>query len=57
MIETNLFQLRSWDIFFGYLEKQLDQKANFSFKIVDVKNWETNNYNTHTAQYLKKQRQ
>ena len=28
-----------------------------SFKIYDVTDWTTNNYNTHIAQYLKKQKQ
>ena len=31
-------------------------KANANFKINDFKNWEANNYNTHTAHYIKKQR-
>ena len=29
----------------------------FYFKIYDIINWETNNYNTHITQYLKKLRQ
>ena len=37
--------------FFG---KQLDKKVEANFKIYDVIDWETNNYNTHMAQYLKK---
>ena len=28
-----------------------------NFKIYDTVNWITNNYNTHIAQYLKKERQ
>ena len=32
--------------------KRLVRKVNL--KIYDVINWETNNYNTHIAQYLKK---
>ena len=28
-----------------------------NFKIYDVTEWTTNNYNTHNAQYLKKLRQ
>ena len=39
---------------FGDLGKQLDKKAKVEFKIYDVTEWETNNYNTHTAQYIKK---
>ena len=40
---------------FGYVEKRLDKMVNF--KIYDVTDWTTNNWNTHIAQYLKKQRQ
>ena len=36
-------------ILFGHLGKRLDKKS----KIYDVINWETNNYYTHIAQYLK----
>ena len=38
--------------FFGHVGKQLDEKAKVNFKIYDVINCETNNYNTHIAQYL-----
>ena len=31
---------------FGRVAKQLDKKAKFNFKIYDVINWETNNWNT-----------
>ena len=37
-----------------YVEKRLNQKDKVNFKTFDVKNCETNNCNTHTAQYLKK---
>ena len=37
----------------GYVEKQLDKKIIINFKICDVTDWESNNCNTHTAQYLK----
>ena len=37
-----------------YIEKWLDKKAMVNFKIHGVKNWATNNYNTYTAQYIKK---
>ena len=47
-IFTFLFRL------FGYVEKRLDQKAIASYKIYDVIDWTTNNYNTHIAQYHKK---
>ena len=39
---------------FGYVEKRLDQKAEINFKIYDVVDWTTNNYNTNVAQYLMK---
>ena len=40
--------------FFSYIEKRFDGKAQVIFKIYDIINWETNNCNTHIAQYLKK---
>ena len=39
--------------FSGHVGKRLDKKAKINFKIDDVANWETNYYNTHSAQYLK----
>ena len=36
---------------FYFMLKALVAMANF--KIYDVTDWETNNYNTHFAQYLK----
>ena len=42
---------------FGQIRKRLGNKAKFNFKIYDVIYWETNNYNTHIAQYLKKRKQ
>ena len=42
---------------FGLEGERLDKKAKVNFKIFNVTDWETNNYNTHFAQYLKKQRQ
>ena len=38
------------------MERNLDKKAMVNFKIHDVTVWTTNNYNTHIAQYLKKQK-
>ena len=32
------------------LKKELDKETNVTFKIFDVLNLETNNYNTHIAQ-------
>ena len=43
--------------FFGHVGKWLDKKAKVNFKLYDVRNWETNNYNAHIAHYLKKYRQ
>ena len=40
--------------FFGHVRKRLVKRTNVSFRIFDVKAWETNNYNTNTAHHLKK---
>ena len=40
--------------FFGHVGKWPDKKYKVNFKIYDVIQWETNNYNTFIAQYLKK---
>ena len=40
--------------FFDHLGKRLDKKADVDLKIYYVTDWETNNYNTHIAQYFKK---
>ena len=52
----------SWYIYifvllFGYVEKRLEKKAMVNFKTHDVKDWTTNNCNTHIAQYLQKKTQ
>ena len=39
---------------FGYVEKRFDKKTMVNFKIYDVTDWITNNYNMYIAQYLKK---
>ena len=41
-------------LFFVHVEKRLDSKYDIDFKIYDVTTWETNKWNTHIAQYLKK---
>ena len=46
-----------WTDFFGNVGKRLEKEAKIDFKIYDVKDWETNNCNTHFAKYLKKSRQ
>ena len=38
-------------------ENGLDENALVNFKTHDITDWQTNNYNTHIAQYLKKQSQ
>ena len=38
----------------GRSKKKKKKKANVNFKIYDATDWETNNYNTRIAQYLKK---
>ena len=40
--------------FLGNDVKWLENIVKTNFKIYDVINWETNNHNTHIAQYLKK---
>ena len=40
--------------FFGQVGKCFDKKTMVDFKIYDVTTWQTNNYNTRIAQYLKK---
>ena len=47
-----MFTFLSW--LFGYIEKRLTKKAMVNFKIYDVTDWTSNNYNKHIAQYLKK---
>ena len=37
---------------FGYVEKGLDKKAMVIFKIYDVTDWTTNDYNANIAQYF-----
>ena len=52
-----LFVLEIFKFFFwcfGYVEKRLHKKAKVNFKIYDVTDWTTNNYNTDIVQYLKK---
>ena len=37
-------------------KKRLDQRDKVNFKIYDITTWLTNNYNTHIAQYLTKEK-
>ena len=49
---VEIFIFLSWLL--GYVEKGNDKKAMINFKIDDVKDWTTNNYNTNIVQCLKK---
>ena len=37
----------------GHVGKRLDKKAIVNFKMYDVTNWITSDYNTHVARYLR----
>ena len=50
--DLEIFTFLFW--LFGYVEKQLDEKAMVNFKVDDDADWITNNYNTHIVQYLRK---
>ena len=45
-----IFKLFPW--LFGYAGERFDKKAKVNFKIYDVTDWITNNYDRHIAQYL-----
>ena len=48
-LSRDLFVLEIFTILFwhfGYVEKRLDKNAMINFKIYDVTDWTTNNYNT-----------
>ena len=49
-----IFKFLYW--LFSHVQKRLVWKDEVKFKIYDVTTWETNNCNTHIAQYLTKQR-
>ena len=42
--------------FLGHVRKRLDKKARVNFKICDIINWQTNNYNTHITQISRRKR-
>ena len=48
----DIFTFLTWT--FDYVEKRLDKKVKVNFKFYYFTGWTTINYNTHTAQYLKK---
>ena len=41
-------------LIFGDIRRHIGLIAKFNFKNYDIIIWETNNYNTQVAQYLKK---
>ena len=47
-----IFKFLSW--LSGHVEKQLDSKDKFNFKIYDVTTWLTYNHNAYIGQYLTK---
>ena len=49
-----LEKLTFLSLLFSYVLKRLDKKARINLKIYYVKDWTTNNYNTHNVKYLKK---
>ena len=50
----NLRYLNFCPEFWVHAGKRLDKNAKVNFKTYEVTDWETNNYNTHITQYLKK---
>ena len=46
-----IFAFSSW--LFGYVEKRRNKKVKVSFKIYDVTDWTTSDFNTYIVQYLK----
>ena len=50
-----IFKFLYW--LFGHVAKRLDKKDRLISHFYDVTAWLTNNYNTHIAQYLDKERQ
>ena len=52
-----LFILKTFNFcpdFFGHVGKRRDKKAKINFKIYNVTDWETNNYNTRINKCLKR---
>ena len=47
-----IFKFLSWLL--GHVEKRFDYKGKVNFQVYDATTRETNNCNTHIAQYLKK---
>ena len=47
-----ILKLLTWLL--DHVGKRLENKPKVNLQIYDITTWLTNNYNTHTAQYLKK---
>ena len=57
MLLNALFVLEIFKFFaltLDYVKKRLNKKAIFDFKIYDVTDWTTNNYDPHITQYLQR---
>ena len=52
LLLLKIFTFLFW--LFVYVEKRLDKKPRVNFKVYDVTDWITSNYNTRIVQYLKK---
>ena len=52
LLFLEIFTFLSWR--FSYIEKRFDTKVEVVFKIYEVKDWTTNNYNIQTAKYIQK---
>ena len=53
-LKTEWIPLQTQLIYDKNVEKRLEKKAYANFNLYGVTSWETNNYNVHIAQYLKK---
>ena len=53
-LKTEWIPLQTQLIYDKNVEKRLEKKAYANFNLYGVTSWETNNYNVHITQYLKK---
>ena len=58
-ILKGFFVLKTYNFlfFFDHIGRRFDKKDKTNFKIYDVTNWITKNFNKHIVKYLKKLRQ
>ena len=49
-ISSFYFKFSFYLDFFGHVGKRLDKKTKVTFKIRDIKTWETNNHSTNIVQ-------